>query len=791
MLGSQRLPAWLVRLYRALDRDDGMLRLIAVMRLGALLSLVFYFLSPLEHPTPDDREALVIIALVCFGLFAALAAVLAWRHSKRLLTLGGKVLPIVGDVLFITAFYWLSGNARADIYLLYLLPLFTAVRYLRVPWAALLLIFTCLCFSIILAILSYAPSDYPPPPQFLRTLLARNAVLIGLTFLQALRWPFSILQDAQDAQRLEAELAFSADQVKELARERQRWLETITELGQRLAGLVNIELLYAFVVEETKRRLSAEACTLFLLNEQTNLLERTATAGVNSNWLPNEKYRIGEGIVGSTLGKSSSMTDSRPIRTVKADEHPGVDMVILRAYEHELRSGQVKHACTAPLNNGQARSFGVLRVLNKLEPDGTLTPGGFSQEDEDFLVTIAAMVAIAVENTRLHDQTTRYFEEFKAVHEASQAVVSAQKLTDVLQTIVSLAGRVAGSTHTGVVLADEEGVLIDSVEDGPAATPLHKRARVNGATHRIIRSRQPLFCTDTGCEPEEHNPLILQRGIKSYAGLPIIGRTKVHGVLFVHSEQPDAFSSNAQLLQTFCNHAATALDNADTFERLDEVARRNARGRLSEDLHDCMNFLHGALVLGTSYQRDLLEEDEREGAVENAKRLSKAALHTYRSLRELLQDVRDPVLEAHGLRVALQRYARLLTQTTVEFHFNTATRLNKDVEHTVYKIAREALHNALKHSNQNDGSQEAIKIGVDFTVYAGRYTLSVRDNGPGFSPESVLAKGDAFGLQAMQRWAYEINAELNFESAPGQGARVTMCGLCDEGDSTCLGVVQE
>jgi signal transduction histidine kinase/PAS domain-containing protein len=885
--GAPPMPQWATRLYYALDTDIGMVRLGALMRVGALVSLLFYFVSPLRGAETEPASGATLAALVLFGLYSLAVAWLAIHQPTRLRASLWMLARIGVDILFYTTFYWLSGEARADLYLLYLLPLFASVHFL-VPFSFLIVLgLVSLAFSITLASLAYQNGF--DIFEFLRILLARNAVLGVLTVLQAFRRRHSLLADvnqhgplrtALDAyaqgvcivdhaqrvvmvneflrqrhgphrpaqqcadyfgciaeqctwcraastrhpgerdhqqvvrrlqrqaggyyyanlssipmlneqgravgaiafisdiseQRLQARqltvrLALSQGQLQSLEQERAKWLEMITELGKRLSGLVDQAALFAFVVEESRWRLSAEVATLFLIDEESGRLTRRATAGVDSRWLPDEHYAIGEGIVGSTLATVPGERYGRPIRTDKADVDPLVAPATLNAYRSKLPSGQVKHVLTVPLN-GQLRSFGVLRLLNKLDASGNLVAEGFSREDEDFLTTIAAMVAIAVENAQLLTTTTRYMDELKAIHAASQAAVSTQQLDDVLRTIVEVAGRVAGSVHTGVVLADEQGRLLSSVEDHPLEPGLHCRARPGGKTERIIRERTPYWCEDTTLHPQEHNDIILRKGYQSYAGLPIVGRSTVHGALFVHSHEPHAFARKAELLQIFCNHVATALDNASQFGQLDEAARTHARQQLSEEVHDSMNFVQGALVLGTAHQLDLLESGEIAAAQDNAERLNKAALHTYRTLRWILHEVRDPILQAQGLIPALRRHVELLRGEPITIDGDERQRLPAEIEHGMYRIAQEAVHNAHKHSSDDVPTQVTVALHVE----SNHYQLVISDTGPGFEVAAALARSDSYGLQSMQRWAQALDAVIEWHSQPGQGTRVVVMG---------------
>jgi signal transduction histidine kinase len=87
-----------------------------------------------------------------------------------------------------------------------------------------------------------------------------------------------------------------------------------------------------------------------------------------------------------------------------------------------------------------------------------------------------------------------------------------------------------------------------------------------------------------------------------------------------------------------------------------------------------------------------------------------------------------------------------------------------DEHHTagqLYRIAQEAVNNALKHSR-------AKRITLSLVRTADTLELGVTDNGRGFP--KVLRPG--MGLQVMRHRASVINAELTVGSKPGQGTSI-------------------
>ena len=185
-----------------------------------------------------------------------------------------------------------------------------------------------------------------------------------------------------------------------------------------------------------------------------------------------------------------------------------------------------------------------------------------------------------------------------------------------------------------------------------------------------------------------------------------------------------------------------------------------------------MNVMHGTLVLGTEIQRELVDRHKPEAAAQNLDKLTRAAKHTYGSLRRLHEDVRDPILHEQGLIPALRHYAGLLPDMHVHFSTNSGQRIPLDIEYALYRIAQEALTNAHKHANLGDDEKICVKL-IRETDH---FRLDIVDYGAGLDVDSVWDKHDAFGIQSMRQWAQSIGATLDIMSLPGQSTDVCVYG---------------
>jgi signal transduction histidine kinase len=199
-----------------------------------------------------------------------------------------------------------------------------------------------------------------------------------------------------------------------------------------------------------------------------------------------------------------------------------------------------------------------------------------------------------------------------------------------------------------------------------------------------------------------------------------------------------------------------------------EAAIREAadseRRRLGHDLHDGL----GQFLTGISFRAKALEEEletTKSPHASHAKEivdLLRRAIHQTRTIAHGL----DPVeVESIGLPAALQN---LCAETEQLFKVTCSLESEDDYPAAsrqaleLYRIAQEAIHNAIRHGI-------ASEIRIRLCSGAGMLTLSIRDNGKGFSVDSS-PKG--MGLRVMEYRSRSIGAVLFVESSPARGTEV-------------------
>jgi signal transduction histidine kinase len=116
----------------------------------------------------------------------------------------------------------------------------------------------------------------------------------------------------------------------------------------------------------------------------------------------------------------------------------------------------------------------------------------------------------------------------------------------------------------------------------------------------------------------------------------------------------------------------------------------------------------------------------------------------------LIQEPSAAVTAREGLEISVQAPEERLP-------------LAVEQEEHLYRLAQEALHNAVKHA-------QAKRAWVELVATDGEVVLTVRDDGVGFDPAEPHP--GHFGLETMRERASRIGADLSLESAPGAGTMV-------------------
>ena len=304
-----------------------------------------------------------------------------------------------------------------------------------------------------------------------------------------------------------------------------------------------------------------------------------------------------------------------------------------------------------------------------------------------------------------------------------------------------------------------------------------------GPTGQAIRTGQAMVMNHIEGDPNyaPWREAAEARGYRSSAALPLCHGERVLGALNVYSAEAAYFTAERlQVLQSFANQAAVAIQNAQLFEQvhagrehLQALSRQllevqeAERRHIARELHDEV----GQSLTGLKLLLDMSTRLPTDEATANLGEAQAMVNELMALVRDLSLDLRPAMLDDLGLLpTLLWHFDRYTTQTDVGVTLKHARlegrRFRPEVETAAYRIVQEALTNVARHAGVSE---------VWVRLWADQETLGVQieDRGTGFEPEAVLTAGATTGLAGMRERAVLLGGQLTVESAPGAGTCVT------------------
>jgi len=362
-------------------------------------------------------------------------------------------------------------------------------------------------------------------------------------------------------------------------------------------------------------------------------------------------------------------------------------------------------------------------------------------------------------------------EIFQHVSQVVLAVSSQLSVRDVLQMIVRSARSLAGARYAALGVPDDSGGFAEFLVDGLTAreqAAIGPLPRQHGLLGVMLRDGKPLRLDDIRADPRFWGWPAAHPELTDVLGVPIRHGDAVLGFIFAACKSgPGGFTErDEQVVALFAAHAAIALTNARLYERGRELSVLEERARLARDLHDAVSQKLFSVRAKARAAAVLVDRDPGRAVTEIA---SVAALagEAHAELRAVIDGLAPPELAAGGLAGSIRAYAVLAGRAhgaDVVVEAAELPALDLRQETTLYRVAQEAIGNALRHS----GSRQ---VSVRLYRRQRSVVLEVSDRGTGFDPGSALA---GLGLTTMRERAASAGGRLSITSAPGAGTRVRL-----------------
>jgi signal transduction histidine kinase len=532
-------------------------------------------------------------------------------------------------------------------------------------------------------------------------------------------------------------------------------LRAVFEAGVAVTSELTLDAVLQRLVEVAAELTGARYAALGVIDRSGSQLERFITHGVDAEThaaigtLPR-----GRGILGVLIREAT------PLRLHDLTEDP-------RSVGFPPGHPPMRAFLGVPvLLRGVA--YGNLYLTEKADGDN------FTEDDQELVTLLAAQAAVAIENARLYEASTRWSRQLQSLNEVGNALATETDLMSLLDLVARRLRELVDARLVAVLLPAGEDELRIVAAAGERAGRLvgETVARSASKSGRVLERRRSERLDSVIEDPEVDQELMRRLAARSGLWVPLVARERLIGVLQVHDKLGSADARFAdddlRLAETFAARAAVAVDLSERVARdaLQRVvaAQELERRRLSRELHDETGQALTSILLGLKPLEEALANHPSRAALAELRELVVTALQ---DVRRLAVELRPKVLDDFGLVPALERLSETFAeQTGIRVEFSSAIpvdRLPSELETALYRVVQESLTNIAKHSH-------ADRVSILLTRKQSSVAAVIEDNGDGFDAGSTQEGG--FGLVGMRERLALMDGTLQIESSEGSGTTV-------------------
>nr|WP_246283647.1 GAF domain-containing protein [Nocardioides perillae] len=375
----------------------------------------------------------------------------------------------------------------------------------------------------------------------------------------------------------------------------------------------------------------------------------------------------------------------------------------------------------------------------------------FDEQDEELVQGLASAAGFVVDNARAYAVSERQRRWLEEVALLTAEVRPEVPLRTALAAVVAGVRRVAQAPGAAVLVASDEGSPTQLVADGPGAQVITE----------LVDGRSGLVSRALGGEE-----LLVPAG-DGVSALLVPMRTHLvrDSVLVVLTEESaaPALPPGHDLVRSFADQAALALDRAEGVRDRQEMAILTDRERIARDLHDVV--IQRLFAAGLQVQSTL-----SQGAARDPESTDAVLRRLVAELDTTISDIRSTIFDlqashAGSLRSEVQGivrdYGRVLGWTPAVRSSGPVDSLaSPTLTEQTAAVVREALSNVARHS----GASEAW---VELHATADRLEVEIGDDGAGL-PSGRRESG----LANLRERARRLGGDLELVCPPDGGTRV-------------------
>lgn len=398
--------------------------------------------------------------------------------------------------------------------------------------------------------------------------------------------------------------------------------------------------------------------------------------------------------------------------------------------------------------------------------------GEFTADDEEVVLALAATAGVAIENARLFAQASLRQRWLQASAEITTQLLATEG-EEPLELIAREARIIAGADVVSVVLPilGESGRLM--VEVASSRTPVELAGYSFPAERtlsgRAIATGLPVMIDDAAGQTDVEVHLSMALPVGPVMAVPFSAGAGVRGALVVGRPIGTApfGAADLEMVTSFANHAAVALELAESRANEQRIMLLEDRDRIARDLHDhvIQRLFAAGLSLDGLIGSVPSDAAGRLGAVvdqidETIRQIRTSIFALRGHLGPELGSVRSALLAVVGEVQPLLRAA-----PQVRFDGPVDSVIPENVTRDIIAVVREALTNVARHA-------QAKSVDISLAATAERAELWICDDGVGLGDSTRRS-----GLANLRHRAENHGGTMAIESpvqpsSPTPGTRI-------------------
>lgn len=352
--------------------------------------------------------------------------------------------------------------------------------------------------------------------------------------------------------------------------------DLLNEVISTIGSTLHLDEVLRHLVDILVRAISCHAAFIYLYNPEKDRLILASTSEQYQHLVNKIEMALGEGIAGWV-----ALTLKPVILKDDAMEDPRF------RYFPDLEEEKFQSTMTVPILGKDRHLIGVITMH-------TVAPYEFSSQHQAFVSNTATLVASAIENAQLYENTQRKLSILTSLSVLSQTVSSGLYLDEMLRSLATLTVQIMEVDLCVIMLLDQARGRLTVRASSPNLndralnfqpididrTAWEKLREINEGTFPKDPSRDQFAEMNTHAL-ERLNPL-KDAQYKALLSAPLIAGTEHLGLINCYSSKIRRFTSEDHtLLSTIANQAAMAIKNSHL---VDMLAQKNIVKGFFDDL---------------------------------------------------------------------------------------------------------------------------------------------------------------------------------------------------------------